>query len=83
MTRRGIKKRDMDLAMRAAQAAYEATEGKDANVLDTYARALFETGKIKEAVQYQQNAIDLVPEGDMKKGLADTLATYEKALNKN
>lgn len=79
LTREGIKKRDLDLAMKAAKAAMDACEGKDAAIVDTYARALFDTGKVKEAVEQQRKAVELCKDEEMLKELKETLARYEKA----
>lgn len=75
-----IKHRDLKLAKKAAKVAFEVSEGKDVAILDTYARALFETGKVQEAVEYQRKAVELCKDlrimGDLKKALD----RYEKEL---
>lgn len=78
MTEEGIKKRDLELAMRAAKAAFDVCEGKEAPIVDTYARALFDTGKVDDAIKFQKKAIELCQDENLKGELAETLKRYEK-----
>ena len=80
LTGEWIRGRDMDLAFRAAKAAYDACEGKDAAIVDTYARALFDTGKKEEAIEHQKKAIALATQEELKPQLQKTLEEYQKAL---
>jgi hypothetical protein len=73
-----IKNRDMDLAVKAAKAALDASEGKDPSILDTYAKAMFDTGKKADAVKHQKKAIELCKDERMVQELKKTLARYEK-----
>jgi thiol-disulfide isomerase/thioredoxin len=82
-TEPGLIKRDLDLAMRAAQIAYDATEGKNVDILDTYARVLFERGQKKEAVECQREAVKLAATDEAREALAKTLAKYEKAAGED
>ena len=54
-----VKFRDLKLALEVAKAAYDASEGKSAAIADTYARALFENGQVKEAIEYEKKAVKL------------------------
>jgi thiol-disulfide isomerase/thioredoxin len=72
-----IRSRDLDLALKAARAAYDASEGKSPDILDTYARALFDTGKKAEAIKYQKKAVELAKDDAMRKELKNTLGRYE------
>jgi thiol-disulfide isomerase/thioredoxin len=72
-----IKTRDLKLALKLAQAAFEACAGKDANVVDTYARALFDNGKVTEAVQQQRRAVELCDDPEQKAEYKETLKRYE------
>jgi len=78
LTEEGIKKRDLELAMRAAKAAYDVCEGKEAAIVDTYARALFDTGKVAEAIKFQKKAVELCQDENLKGELEETLKRYEK-----
>ena len=78
LTDEGIAKRDMDLAMKAAKAAYDACEGKEAAIVDTYARAFFDTGKVDEAIKLQKKALELCNDDNLKSELEETLKRYEK-----
>jgi len=78
LTEDGIAKRDMDLAMKAAKAAYDACEGKEAAIVDTYARAFFDTGKTDEAIKLQKKALELCNDDNLKSELEETLKRYEK-----
>jgi thiol-disulfide isomerase/thioredoxin len=82
LTHPRIKTRDLPLALRAAKLAVDASESKDAGVLDTYARALFDTGKKAEAIKTQKQAIKLAPEGDARQEFEETLKRYEAANDK-
>jgi hypothetical protein len=70
-------KQDLDLAMKAATAANEATKGEDAAILDTLARVYWVQGNKAKAVELQQKAISHA-EGGMKEELEETLKTYKK-----
>lgn len=56
---RNIKHRDRGLALAAAERALQLSGGKDATVLDTYARALWENGRRAEAIDHQRKAVQL------------------------
>lgn len=71
-----IKTRDTAFALQVAEAAVEASGGKEAAILDTYARALFDNGKKSEAVLQQKKAIEVAPEA-MKSQLEPALRKYE------
>ena len=71
-----IKTRDTAFALKVAEAAVEASGGKEAAILDTYARALFDNGKKAEAVAQQKKAIELAPSA-AKAELEATLRKYE------
>jgi thiol-disulfide isomerase/thioredoxin len=77
LTDRGIKSRDLDLATRAARAAYERTAGKDPSITDTYARALFDTGRKADAIRLQKEAIAVCKDATMRQQLEATLKGYE------
>ena len=80
LTHPRLKNPDQELAARAAKAAYDASEGKDPSILDTYARVHFVQGKFKEAVELQKKAIELCTEAQLKASLEKTLAEYEAKL---
>lgn len=73
------EKRDLDLALRAAEKAVAFTNEKDAAVLDTLARVWFMKGDTKKAVEWQTKAAACASES-MKKDIESTLAEY-KAKN--
>ncbi|MBK9137667.1 MAG: redoxin domain-containing protein [Verrucomicrobia bacterium] len=77
LTDDNIKKRDIPLATQLAKAAVDASGAKDANILDTYARALFDGGKTEEAIAQQKKAISLADPGEMKEQMEKTLKEYE------
>src|SRR5262245_14500178 len=56
-TDRNIKHRDRELSFLAAQRALQLTRELDADVIDTYARALWENGRAAEAIQHQKRAM--------------------------
>ncbi|MBI4556059.1 MAG: redoxin domain-containing protein [Candidatus Hydrogenedentes bacterium] len=77
LTDKEVKYRNLEMALRAAKAAYDACEGKDTNVVDTYARALFETGKVSQAIEHQKKAIELCQDEQIRPELERTLAEYQ------
>ncbi|MFM8880476.1 MAG: redoxin domain-containing protein [Verrucomicrobiota bacterium] len=70
-----IKTRDLAVALKVAEAAVEASGGKEAAILDTYARALFDSGKKAEAIVQQKKAIEVAPAA-MKAQMEATLGKY-------
>jgi len=78
LTRVPEANRDLELAKEAAAKAVKLTEEKDASLLDTYAKAMYELSKkyLQEAVASQKKAVELTGDNeDMKK----TLEKYESA----
>jgi hypothetical protein len=73
-----LQKRDLAMGMRMAKAAYDASEGKNAAIVDTYARGFFESGKLPEAIKFQKKAIELCDDDNLKSDLEETLKRYEK-----
>ena len=55
----------------------DASGGKESAVLDTYAHALFDSGKTAEAIVQQKKAIAAAEDDDAKKELGETLKKYE------
>ncbi len=75
-----VRQRDLPLATRLAKRALDATNGQSANILDTYARALFEAGSVAEAIEYQKQAAALLPDDpDIAAALARYLAAAPAA----
>ncbi|MBN2446947.1 MAG: redoxin family protein [Phycisphaerae bacterium] len=81
LTSERVEKRDLEFAMRVAQAAYDACDGKNASVVDTYARALFDTGEVDEAIKYQKKAVELADNDELRKELQKTLDRYTQSRN--
>lgn len=51
--------RSLSVALKAAEKANTLTGGKEPMVLDTYATALFENGRLNDAIAAEQKALDL------------------------
>ncbi len=78
LTHPRVKHRDLDLAFRAAKLAYDQSKGESPSITDTYARALFDTGKVEEAIRYQKEAIAHVEDNpEAKAELEKTLKRYQ------
>ncbi len=77
LTDANIKDRDLPLATKLAKAAVDASVGKESAVLDTYAHALFDSGKTAEAIVQQKKAIAVAKDDEAKKELGETLKKYE------
>ncbi|HOU20836.1 MAG: redoxin domain-containing protein [Kiritimatiellae bacterium] len=73
LTHPGIEERDIPLATHLAKKALEATQEKRADILDTYARALWDAGQTAAAIEYQKKAVATDP---ADRGLAVTLERY-------
>jgi thiol-disulfide isomerase/thioredoxin len=78
LTERSIRQRDLTLALRAAKTAYDTTQGKFVSVTETYARALFESGNLEEAIRYQQQAVDNADKIEYKAEFDNTLNKYKR-----
>lgn len=70
--------RDKVKALEHAKKAAELSKEKNAEILDTLARAYFMNGMVKEAIDSENKALKLEPYNDEFKG---RLREYEKALN--
>ena len=82
LTDENIKQRDLPLATKLAKAAVDASAAKNPATLDTYARALFDSGKIADAVDYQKKAIAACEDDSLKGELEATLKKYQAAADK-
>jgi tetratricopeptide (TPR) repeat protein len=80
LTDEKIKTRDTKLATTLARRALDASEGKDGNILDTYARALFDSGKVSEAITTQKKAIQLAENDEARQQFEETLKGYQAKL---
>lgn len=78
LTDEGISTRDIPLATKLARAAVDASDAKEAGILDTYARALFDSGKASEAVDWQKKAIAAADNEETRKELEATLKKYQQ-----
>ncbi|MEW6302430.1 MAG: redoxin domain-containing protein [Verrucomicrobiota bacterium] len=78
LTEQDFEFRDKSLALEAAKAANDATGGKSADIIDTYALALFENGNAAEAVKWQKQAVALCDDKEMLAKLKERLAKYEQ-----
>ena len=72
-----MKNRDTKLALNLAKRANDLSGGKEAGIIDTYARALFDNGQTAEAVTQQKKAIELAEGAEMKTELKKSLEKYE------
>ncbi len=72
-----ITNRDFELAVKLAKASVDASAGKEPAALDTYAHALYASGKTAEAVKWEQKAVDAATGGDMRKELEASLKKYQ------
>ncbi|WCJ59370.1 hypothetical protein NXS98_16875 [Fontisphaera persica] len=72
-----FEKPDYDLILKIAERANAAAYQRDANILDTYARALFLKGRKEEAIQAQTRAVQRAP-ADLKNKFAEVLRYYQR-----
>ena len=71
-----VKERDIGFALEAAKAAVAATNEEDAAILDTMARACWESGDKEQAIAWQRKAVDKAS-GEMAAELSETLRKYQ------
>lgn len=79
LTDERIEKKDPRLALRFAQAAFDASKGQESDVVDTYARALYDNGKFSDAVKQQKRAIELCNDRVRMPEMEAALKKYQKA----
>lgn len=71
--------RDYKLAKKGAKKAMELTEHKNGSIIDTYARALADSGDLAGAIKWQKKAVEACGDNkQLEKQLAKTLEEYEK-----
>ena len=76
----GIEKRDLDLALKAAELANDLTKGKESAVLDTLAMVHFKKGSVEKAIDIQKKAIELgSDQAQGKAELEEHLKQFEEA----
>ena len=78
LTDKNVQKRDVKLALAAAERANKATGGEDASILDTYAFALYKNGNKDAALKTQRKAVKIAE----KDGADDLLKDLKKRLEK-
>ncbi len=78
LTDERIEKRDPGLALKFAKAAFEACKGQEPDVVDTYARALFDNGRVADAIAHQKKAIELCNDRERMGELETSLKRYLK-----
>ncbi len=72
-----VKTRDIAFALNTAQAAATASDNKDGAILDTLARAYWDSADQKLAIATQKSAIEKTEAGPMLDGMKETLKKYE------
>jgi|BioPla2DNA2_1021312.scaffolds.fasta_scaffold79363_2 thiol-disulfide isomerase/thioredoxin len=70
--------RDVDFAERLAKKAVDLSESKNAAILDTYANALHQKGKLAEAIRIQRQAAELSPDDPDIEEFLNKLLAEEK-----
>lgn len=73
-----VTKRDLDFCLKAATAANDAAEGKEAAILDTLARVYWERNDTAKALELQTKAATLAEGTPMGDEIKQTLETYSK-----
>ena len=77
VTDKRVKKPDTALAIALAQRGVDLTEEKNAAVIDTLAYALFQAGKVDQAIAWETKAVTLTDGKDAD--MVASLAKYRKA----
>lgn len=76
----GLEQRDLSIAFRAAQRAFDLSKGNDPAALDTLARVHFAQGNTDEALALQTRAAELVTDGRLKDLVNGRLEQYRQAV---
>ncbi len=74
-----VAKRDLVLALRAAQAAVELSEKRDPAILDTLARVHAWKGELQKAIEFQTLAVELAKD-KMREELQKVLDEYKAKM---
>lgn len=78
--------RDLEFAREVAHKALRLTDEKNGAIVDTYARALFELGDLKAAIEWQKKAVKICQSNDEFRGslneVENTLQRYQNKLNR-
>ena len=77
LTNDSVKERDTEFATRVAKQAVEDTNWKAAHIIDTYARALFDSGKKQEAIETQEKALAVAQDAH-REDIERTLKSYKE-----
>jgi thiol-disulfide isomerase/thioredoxin len=77
LTDKKIKDRNLALALKLAKAGVDASSEKKSDVLDTYARGLFDSGRADEAVTWQKKAVAAAKDNNERSALEKTLQKYQ------
>jgi thiol-disulfide isomerase/thioredoxin len=77
-----VKKRDLDVAMKAAKKAVDLTDEGDGAILDTLARVYAWKGDYAKALELQKKAVDAADDPRVKEQLEKSLKEYEGKVNK-
>jgi hypothetical protein len=78
----GVKEPNLDLAMKAAEAAVANSKATEGAMLDTLARVVFCKGDVDRAIELQKHALEKTPAGAMKESMQKTLDEYEISRKK-
>lgn len=74
----GLELRDLALALKLAQRAYEVSKGEEAFIIDTLARVHFDRGDIDRAIELQTEAVKKAKDG-READYQQTLDRYKAA----
>ncbi len=77
----GVRSRNLEFALEAAQRANELTDEKSAGILDTLARVYYEKGDLEAAVKWQRKAVEQAENPGMAGKLRETLEKYQNAVD--
>lgn len=83
LTEDDLEIRDLQLALALAHKAAELTNQSDADVLDTYALALFLTGDVRQAIVQQDKALEICNDDDLREGIESRGALYRAVRDQN
>ncbi len=79
----GLEARDFKLALTAGRRAEELTQGRDAAILDTIARAYQCSGDLAQAVAFQSRAVEVAGTSSERDEYAEKLAEYKQARDRD
>lgn len=80
---KSIKNRDLAIAKKSIETAYELTEGKDCRIIELRARVEYKAGNTRGALKYLREALNVCEEFDHEDKLQNLVKKLKKKMEKS